>query len=77
MLGLARRVGAPVVTRLDAKGALPEDDPHSIGVVGVHGKPGMAATAAVIDEASLVVAFGVPELSVLLCDMNGLQACGL
>lgn len=57
MLGLARRVGAPVVTRLDAKGALPEDDPHSIGVVGVHGKPGMAATAAVIDEASLLVPY--------------------
>ena len=73
ILALAKLVDAPVVTRLDAKGSVDEMDANAIGVVGVHGKPGMATTAAVIDESSLIVAFGVPELSVLLCDLNGLQ----
>ena len=39
-------------------------------VIGVHGKPGMAATAAVLEKTTLVVAFGVPELSVLLCNLK-------
>ena len=61
VMQLAEAVGAPVVTRLDAKGAVDESHPLALGVIGVHGKPGLAATAAVIEAATLVVAFGVSE----------------
>lgn len=73
VMQLAEAVGAPVVTRLDAKGAVDESHPLALGVIGVHGKPGLAATAAVIEAATLVVAFGVSELTVLVCDSHGLQ----
>lgn len=71
----ALRPGA-VVTRLDAKGAVDESHPLVMGVVGVHGKPGLAHAASVLEEASLVVAFGVGDLTVLLCDPFGLQVRG-
>ena len=73
VMQLAEAVGAPVVTRLDAKGAVDESHPLALGVIGVHGKPGLAATAAVIEAATLVVAFGVSELTALLCDSRGRQ----
>lgn len=44
-----------------------------MGVIGVHGKPGMRGTAAVLEKTTLVVAFAVSELSVLLCNLHGLQ----
>ena len=38
ILALAEVLHAPVVTRLDAKGAVDESHPLAMGVVGVHGK---------------------------------------
>jgi len=73
LLELAEVLGAPVVTRLDAKGAVDESHPLVMGVVGVHGKPGLEDAAAVIAESTLVLALGVGDLTVLLCDAHGLQ----
>lgn len=56
-----------------SKSAVDEDDYHAMGVIGVHGKPGMRGTAAVLEKTTLVVAFAVSELSVLLCNLHGLQ----
>jgi len=39
ILRLAEMTASPVVTRLDAKGAIDESHPLALGVVGVHGKP--------------------------------------
>ena len=40
ILKLAEAINAPVLTRLDAKGAVDESHPLAFGVVGIHGKPG-------------------------------------
>ena len=73
ILALAEAGPFPVVTRLDAKGAVDEEHALAIGVVGVHGKPGMADAASVIEASTLVLALGVSDLHVLLCDHHGLQ----
>jgi len=73
ILQLAEVLHSPVVTRLDAKGVIDESHPLAMGVVGVHGKPGLAEAAAILDEATLVLAIGVSDLTVLLCDDLGLQ----
>ena len=55
-------------TGLDAKGLVDEHDPLAFGVVGVHGKPGLEHAAALVSTAELVLAFGVEDHSLLLCD---------
>lgn len=39
ILELARLLGAPIATSQTGKGAVPEDDPLSVGVIGWHGTP--------------------------------------
>ena len=73
ILALAQLLHSPVVTRLDAKGAIDESHPLCMGVIGVHGKPGLANAASVIETSTLVLAFGVGDLHVLLCDQYGMQ----
>ena len=73
ILALAEAIDAPIVTRLDAKGAVDEGHPLSMGVVGVHGTPGLSDAAGIIESSTLVLALGVLDLTVLLCDPNGLQ----
>ena len=65
---LARLAHAPILYRLDAKGLVDEHDPLAFGVVGVHGKPGLEHAAALVATAELVLAFGVEDHSLLLCD---------
>ena len=65
---LARLAYAPILYRLDAKGLVDEHDPLAFGVVGVHGKPGLEHAAALVATAELVLAFGVEDHSLLLCD---------
>ena len=65
---LARLACAPILYRLDAKGLVDEHDPLAFGVVGVHGKPGLEHAAALVATAELVLAFGVEDHSLLLCD---------
>jgi acetolactate synthase-1/2/3 large subunit len=54
-LALARRLGAPAVSSLNALGSLPDDDPHFIGMLGMHGS---RATHTLLDEADTVLAIG-------------------
>ncbi len=51
----ARILGAPVVTSLMGKGAFPENDPLSLGVIGMHGRK--AANYA-ISEADVIIGIG-------------------
>lgn len=52
---LARRLQAPTVCTLMALGAIPADDPHFMGMLGMHGTK---ATNQLLDEADLVLAIG-------------------
>ena len=56
LVQLAELLGAPVVTSLMGKGAIPEDHPLSLGMLGMHGR--MAANLAVT-ECDLLVGIGV------------------
>ena len=52
---LAHRLQAPTVCTLMALGAIPADDPHFMGMLGMHGTK---ATNHLLDEADLVLAIG-------------------
>ena len=52
---LARRVSAPVVCTLMALGVMPADDPHFMGMLGMHGAKG---TNFLLEEADLLLAVG-------------------
>jgi acetolactate synthase-1/2/3 large subunit len=52
---LARRLGAPVVCTLNALGSIPADDPHFMGMLGMHGT---RATHMILDEADVLLAIG-------------------
>jgi acetolactate synthase-1/2/3 large subunit len=73
ILKLAEVLRAPIVTRLDAKGAVDESHPLALGIVGVHGKPGLENSAALIETCDIVLAFGVDDMTLLLCNTAGLQ----
>lgn len=53
LLRLARRLGAPVITTVMGRGAVPEDDPIWLGVL-----PNRRATEAALREADVVLAVG-------------------
>ena len=53
---LATTLDLPVATTVSGQGAIPETDPHAVGVVGSNG--GVPSTRAVIDEADLVLFIG-------------------
>lgn len=55
VLALAELTGAPIVTTLTARGVVPDNDPHSLGMLGMHGT--IAATGAV-QRSDLLVAIG-------------------
>lgn len=55
VLDFAARFGVPFMTTMDAKGALPEDHPLSLGVFGTSGDPGANAY---FEQCELIVALG-------------------
>lgn len=55
LLRLTELTGAPIVTTLPARGVIPDDHPHVLGMPGMHGT--IAATAA-IQRSDLLVALG-------------------
>lgn len=54
-LTLARHLAAPIVSTLNALGAIPDDDPHFMGMLGMHGS---RATHTLLDEADVLLAIG-------------------
>lgn len=54
-LELARTLHAPIVSTLNALGAIPTDDPHFMGMLGMHGS---RATHTLLDKADLLLAIG-------------------
>jgi thiamine pyrophosphate-dependent acetolactate synthase large subunit-like protein len=73
IMELAQALDAPVLTRLDAKGTVDERHPLCLGVIGVHGKPGLEQAAKLISTADCVVSIGVTDETLLLCNSAGLQ----
>jgi thiamine pyrophosphate-dependent acetolactate synthase large subunit-like protein len=73
ILDLAEALNAPVLTRLDAKGAVDEMHPLNFGVIGVHGKPGLEEAAGLISTSDCIISIGVPDETLLLCNLAGLQ----
>ncbi|HXG49971.1 MAG TPA: thiamine pyrophosphate-binding protein [candidate division Zixibacteria bacterium] len=56
IVGLAERLSIPVATSISGKGAIAEDHPLAVGVVGSNG--GTLETRAIVDAADLVVFVG-------------------
>eukprot|EP00457_Paulinella_chromatophora_P003109 gb/GEZN01003114.1/.p1 GENE.gb/GEZN01003114.1/~~gb/GEZN01003114.1/.p1 ORF type:complete len:628 (+),score=80.67 gb/GEZN01003114.1/:29-1912(+) len=73
VLALAQALHAPVITRLDAAGVIDQHHPLSMGVFGVHGKPGMRAATLIIETADLVLCIGVEDKTLVICDDKGVQ----
>ncbi len=73
ILRLAEQLDAPIVAALDGKGVVDESARHYLGVLGIFGFPGIGATARVVAEADLVVAFGVENLKPFLTDGQHVQ----
>lgn len=73
ILELAEALNAPVLTRLHAKGVVDESHPLSMGVIGVHGKPGLEAAALLVSSSDCVISIGVEDESLLVCNLAGLQ----
>lgn len=70
---LAERLGAPVITSLDGKGIVDEDHPHTQGVLGIFGLPGLECTKQIIQQAGTILAFGVDTLKPFLTDDDDTQ----
>ncbi len=60
---LAEALDAPVVAAIDGKGVVDERHPHYLGVLGIFGHPGVAATRRVVETSDTVFAFGADNLS--------------
>lgn len=73
ILALAKRLDAPVVASLDGKGVVDESHPHSLGVYGVWGFPGIATAGRVMSEARTVIAFGVDYIKPFIADGRDVQ----
>ena len=70
---LARKLGAPILTSLDGKGAVDEDDALCAGVLGVFGFPAVERARQVLARADVVVAFGVEALKPFVTDAQDVQ----
>jgi acetolactate synthase-1/2/3 large subunit len=55
LLMLSKLVGAPVTTTLMGKGSFPEDNPLSLGMLGMHGR---MASNLVVDDCDCLIAIG-------------------
>jgi acetolactate synthase-1/2/3 large subunit len=55
LLKLSKIVGAPVTTTLMGKGAFPEDNPFSLGMLGMHGRK---VSNLLVDECDCLIAIG-------------------
>jgi len=73
ILELAEALNAPVLTRLHAKGVVDESHPLAMGVIGVHGKPGLEAAAMLVSSSDCVISIGVEDETLLVCNLAGLQ----
>ena len=73
LLELAEALNAPILTRLHAKGVVDEFHPLALGVVGVHGKPGLEAAASLISTSDQVLCIGVEDETLLVCNSAGFQ----
>ena len=66
ILELAEQLGAPIATSQTAKGAIPEDHPLSVGVIGWHGNP--VAHELIREYADVVLALGYRFADLSTCN---------
>lgn len=65
---LAAALGAPVVTTMPGRGVLPDDHAHHAGAIGSSGHQSAAET---LEEADVVVAFGISRRGASAFDLPG------
>jgi pyruvate oxidase len=73
IMQLAKKINAPVITTLDAKGAVNEADDYCLGVLGVFGHPAVETTKQILQNAQCVLAFGVDTLKPFLTNDKDVQ----
>ena len=71
---LAEALDAPVVAAIDGKGVVDERHPYYLGVLGIFGHPGVAATRRVVETADTVLAFGADNLKPFVTDSRNVRA---
>lgn len=64
----AEKIGAPIISTFAGKGIIRENHPLYSGVLGLFGSPANAHAFDVIQEAELIIAFGVDDLVYFLTD---------
>jgi thiamine pyrophosphate-dependent acetolactate synthase large subunit-like protein len=70
---LAERLQAPIISALDAKGAIDDDHPCALGVMGIFGAPGVETTHEVLAKANAILGFGVDYVAPFVMDKGGSQ----
>lgn len=70
---LAKKINAPIITTLDAKGIIDESSDNCLGVLGIFGFPAVETTKKMLSDADLVLAFGVDTLKPFLTNEHDAQ----
>jgi thiamine pyrophosphate-dependent acetolactate synthase large subunit-like protein len=70
---LAKKINAPIITTLDAKGVVDESSDNCLGVLGIFGFPAVETTKKMLNDADLVLAFGVDTLKPFLTNEHDIQ----
>lgn len=73
IMQLAKKINAPIITTLDAKGTVNENDAYCLGVLGVFGFPAVETTKQILHNADCVLAFGVDTLKPFLTNDKDVQ----
>lgn len=70
---LAEALNAPIVVSFEGKGIIDEGHPHYLGVLGIFGHPAVASTRAIVENAGIVISFGVDNLKPFLSGARNAQ----
>lgn len=70
---LAEALNAPIVASFEGKGIIDEGHPHYLGVLGIFGHPAVASTRAIVEDAGIVISFGVDNLKPFLSGARNAQ----
>lgn len=70
---LAEALNAPIVASFEGKGIVDEGHPLYLGVLGIFGHPAVASTRAIVENAGIVLSFGVDNLKPFLSGARNAQ----
>jgi len=70
---IAHKLQSPIITSLDAKGIINDENELCMGVLGIFGSPGSSISQNIIKNADAILAFGADDPSTFLTDKDGVQ----